>query len=95
VRRLDAAVLDASAFEGGVEPPHSKALRAFSWLTGVCQLTGHAWAVVGRPFGAGSGAACIAVPVFAGGRPNPSPVRRRLEKSPSPDTLSPREGAVT
>jgi len=32
VRRLDAAVLDASAFEGGVEPPHSKALRAFSWF---------------------------------------------------------------
>jgi hypothetical protein len=25
---------------------------------------------------------------------NPSPVRRRLEKTPSPDTLSPRERAV-
>jgi hypothetical protein len=30
---------------------------------------------------------------FANGR-NPSPVRRRLEKAPSPDTLSPRERAT-
>jgi hypothetical protein len=35
VRRLDAAFATTSAlFQGGVKPPHSKALRAFSWFLG-------------------------------------------------------------
>jgi hypothetical protein len=35
VRRLEAAFATTSAlFQGGVKPPHSKALRAFSWFLG-------------------------------------------------------------
>jgi len=40
VRRLDAAFATTSApFQGGVKPPHSKALRAFSWPLGARQPT--------------------------------------------------------
>jgi hypothetical protein len=41
VRRLDAAFATTSVlFQGGVKPPHSKALRAFSWFLGARQATG-------------------------------------------------------
>jgi hypothetical protein len=41
VRRLDAAFATSSAlFQGGVKPPHSKVLRAFSWSLGPRQPVG-------------------------------------------------------